>query len=82
MLDAKPEEAGRLVLRVNPANTSRDCSSCGNRKTDLALFDRTYVCEHCGVVLDRDINAARNILARARATTGAGTAPVHVASAA
>lgn len=76
LLDAKAEEAGRLVIRVNPAYTSRDCSGCGHRKTDLTLSDREYLCTNCGVVLDRDINAARNILTRA------GTAHRAAASAA
>lgn len=68
MLDAKAEEAGRRVVRVNPAYTSRDCSQCGHRKTELPLSDRVYECEHCGVVLDRDVNAAHNILHRVGTT--------------
>jgi putative transposase len=55
--------AGRRLVAVNPAYTSQDCSQCGHRKTDLTLADRTYTCACCGVVLDRDRNASRNILA-------------------
>jgi putative transposase len=55
--------AGRKFVAVNPAYTSQDCSRCGHRKTDLTLADRTYTCPCCGVILDRDYNAAKNILA-------------------
>ena len=41
--------------------SSKTCSSCGNIKHDLKLSDRTYVCEHCGAVIDRDYNAAINL---------------------
>jgi len=67
LIACKAEWAGRRFVAVNPAYTSQDCSGCGHRKTDLTLADRTYVCAHCGLVLDRDCNAARNILARGRA---------------
>jgi len=62
LLSYKAAWAGRKFAAVNPAYTSQDCSSCGHRKTDLTLADRTYTCPCCGVVLDRDLNAARNIL--------------------
>lgn len=45
--------------------SSKACSACGAVKTKLALSERTYTCEHCGLTLDRDINAARNIAAAA-----------------
>ena len=61
--------AGRRFLAVNPAETSQDCSGCGHRQT-LSLADRLYTC--CGLVLDRDRNAARNILRLARALLGLG----------
>jgi putative transposase len=63
LLSYKAVWAGRKVVAVNPAYTSQDCSSCGHRKTDLSLADRTYTCSCCGVVLDRDLNASLNILA-------------------
>jgi putative transposase len=53
--------AGRRYVAVNPAYTSQDCSGCGHRRT-LSLSDRTYTCPCCGLVIDRDLNAARNIL--------------------
>jgi putative transposase len=54
--------AGRTFVAVNPAYTSQDCSSCGHRQS-LTLADRTYTCPCCGMILDRDLNASRNILA-------------------
>jgi putative transposase len=41
--------------------SSKTCSGCGRRKPRLLLSERTYVCEHCGLVLDRDLNAAINL---------------------
>ena len=51
---------GKPVVKVPPAYTSQDCSSCGNR-VKKSLSERTHVCA-CGCVLDRDENAAKNIL--------------------
>ncbi len=42
--------------------TTKICSRCGNRKEDITLSDRTYKCESCGLVIDRDLNSAINIL--------------------
>lgn len=42
--------------------SSKTCSCCRAKRDDLTLRDRTYVCPHCGVVIDRDLNAARNLL--------------------
>lgn len=54
---------GKFVIAVNPQYTSQQCSSCGNlvKKT---LSVRTHICD-CGCVLDRDENAAKNILQKA-----------------
>lgn len=41
--------------------SSKRCSNCGHIKTDLKLSDRTYVCEYCGMTLNRDLNAAINL---------------------
>jgi putative transposase len=60
ILKYKAENAGKLVVEVDPKNTSRMCSCCGKIKKDLALEDRIYKCA-CGANLDRDINAAKNI---------------------
>jgi putative transposase len=61
-LSHKAVWAGRRCVAVNPAYTSQDCSSCGHRQT-LSLSDRTYHCPCCGLVIDRDLNASKNILA-------------------
>lgn len=58
----KAEWAGKQVVKVNPAYTSQDCSSCGYR-VEKKLSDRVHVCPACSLELDRDINAAKNILA-------------------
>jgi putative transposase len=63
MTIAKAEEAGRTVILVNPRNTSKMCSSCGEL-VQKTLRDRTHTCPTCGLVLDRDQNAALNILHR------------------
>jgi len=41
--------------------SSKVCSNCGNKKKDLQLSDRTYICESCGLEIDRDVNAAINL---------------------
>jgi len=58
----------KITVAVNPQYTSQECSSCGEivKKT---LSTRTHVCK-CGCVLDRDENAARNILSRGLGTVG------------
>jgi putative transposase len=60
---------GVPVIPVEPAFTSQDCSSCG-RRVQKSLSVRTHVCPGCGLALDRDHNAARNILAKACRTGG------------
>ena len=60
ILEAKAVYAGRRVIAVSPAYTSQDCSGCGTR-VPKSLSVRTHVCTKCGLVLDRDENAARNI---------------------
>jgi putative transposase len=63
MLQYKAESAGVVLVKVNPKNTSAKCSSCG-RIVIKSLSNRLHICE-CGLEIDRDYNAARNILARA-----------------
>lgn len=41
--------------------SSKTCSGCGNKKDKLSLSERTYECENCGLVIDRDLNAANNL---------------------
>jgi len=58
----KAEEAGREVVRVNPAYTSQTCSACGHRQP-MPLSVRVYECPHCSLVIHRDHNGSLNILA-------------------
>lgn len=62
ILAYKLHARGRRLVRVNPAYTSQDCSRCACR-TDCGSCE-TYTCVACGLVIDRDVNAAKNILAR------------------
>ena len=61
MIKYKCEFHGRVFCEVTPHNTSRKCSCCGWIKEDLTLDIREWVCQECGVIHDRDINAAENI---------------------
>jgi putative transposase len=61
VLISKAESAGRRVVEVNPAYTSQDCSGCGYR-AKKKLSERWHFCPNCGLSLDRDTNAALNIL--------------------
>ncbi|NVO66923.1 RNA-guided endonuclease InsQ/TnpB family protein [Methanofollis tationis] len=58
---SKAEEAGSRVILVNPRNTSQMCSRCG-MIVAKTLSDRVHSCPHCGLVMDRDQNAAINIM--------------------
>jgi putative transposase len=53
----------KLMISVEPYNTSVDCSRCGN-KVPKSLAVRIHTCERCGLVIDRDYNASLNILQR------------------
>jgi IS605 OrfB family transposase len=67
---------GRLVVADRFYPSSKICSGCGAVKAKLPLRVRTFACDTCGLVLDRDLNAARNLaaLAAAASTTGTGVA--------
>lgn len=64
MLCYKAEEAGSEVIEVDAKNTSQICSHCGFH-VEKKLQVRIHRCENCGLELDRDHNAAINILNRA-----------------
>ncbi len=64
----KAEKAGLLVVPVSAHNTSQNCSRCGE-KVPKKLHVRVHDCPHCGLVLDRDWNAAINIKNRADGQT-------------
>ena len=68
LLNEKAESAGVKMVYVNPQGTSQECSSCGAEvKKDLST--RVHRC-NCGLVLDRDVNAAINILHRGISIAG------------
>jgi transposase len=69
ILEGKAVYAGRRVVAVPPAYTSQDCSGCGER-VEKSLSVRTHICPSCGLVLDRDENAARNIQGAGQALRG------------
>ena len=60
-LSYKAEYAGQNVIQVNPAFTSQTCSQCGSRHK-LKLSDRMYHCPCCDLSINRDRNAALNIM--------------------
>lgn len=74
MLEYKAESAGTRCVAVNPARTSQACSGCGSIVVK-SLSVRTHICPDCGLTLDRDVNAACNILALGR-SAWALTCPV------
>jgi putative transposase len=62
LLDYKTTwRGGRPVVADRWYPSSKTCSGCGAVKAKLALAERTYRCNRCGLVLDRDLNAARNL---------------------
>jgi putative transposase len=68
-LTYKAEEAGKWAVPVNPRNTTINCSGCGE-KVPKTLAQRTHSCPVCGLTLDRDHNAAINILALGKSAAG------------
>ena len=70
----KAEEAGGSVVRVAAKDTTQQCSGC-HRIVPKDLSVRWHSCPHCGTELDRDHNAAKNILRRYHEHTGAGRVP-------
>jgi putative transposase len=82
MLESKAASKGVKVIKVDPANTSKTCSSCGT-VTDIKLGEDTFKCPVCGLILGRDHNAALNIKRLAAQSLGdipegpKGNADVH-----
>ncbi|HIK06990.1 MAG TPA: IS200/IS605 family element transposase accessory protein TnpB [Trichormus sp. M33_DOE_039] len=60
---------GKITIAVAPHWTSQNCSNCGETVVKT-LSTRTHECTYCGTVLDRDVNAALNILAKGLSTAG------------
>ena len=69
MLRYKVECAGSRLIEVDPYDTSQDCSGCGT-KVLKKLANRKHECPRCMLSIDRDLNAARNILHRAGVGSG------------
>ena len=65
MIAYKVESTGGQLIQVDPRGTTQMCSGCGET-VPKDLSQRIHACPSCGLVLDRDHNAALNILARGR----------------
>ncbi|WP_328663432.1 IS607 family element RNA-guided endonuclease TnpB [Streptomyces sp. NBC_00328] len=71
----RQRHATRIIAADRWFPSSKTCSGCGTVKAKLPLHIRTYECDACGLVIDRDDNAARNLAAlAATAVTGTGVA--------
>jgi len=62
-LTYKAERIGKRIIKIDESNTSKQCCMCGNKKK-LSLADRTYQCDYCGNIMNRDENSAVNIMVR------------------
>lgn len=71
MLEYKCEREGTHFVAVDPTDTTKECASCGV-KTDKPLWVREHSCPACGFEMDRDANAAINILSRGFEQLGVG----------
>jgi len=67
-------KGGRLIVANRWYPSSKTCSACGWQKPSLMLKERIFTCETCGLVLDRDQNAARNLLGLAASGADSGNA--------
>ncbi len=65
----KAAYAGKQAVAVPPAYTSQECSRCGEL-VQKSLSVRTHICPSCGLMMDRDTNAALNILRAGQARQG------------
>ncbi|SQD95064.1 transposase (fragment) [Parafrankia sp. Ea1.12] len=74
VLRAKTESAGRVVVEVNPANTSRTCVVCGHCHADNRRTQAAFTCVACAHAAHADVNAAINILRVGLARQGAEAA--------
>jgi len=69
MIRYKAESAGCNVILVDPWDTTKTCSNCGNIQKKH-IYERQHCCAVCGIVYTRDVNAAINILKKALSTSG------------
>ena len=81
MIEYKAARAGRHLIVIGRwYPSSKTCSACGHLLADLSLKTRTWQCPSCGTRHDRDINAAKNILAAGLAVTACGADVRHSGS--
>lgn len=73
ILEGKAESAGREFYAVNPRGTSQECSRC-HAEVRKKLSVREHRCPYCGLVEDRDINAAKNVKRRGQRLQGGAAA--------
>jgi transposase len=73
----KAAATGRLVAKVEPRNTSQQCSQCGDTGERKTLNVRRWVCPACRTEHDRDINAAKNIKQHFEQDSGACSSGVR-----
>ena len=74
MLEYKAKWYGKTLLKIDRFYpSSKTCHYCGHVKEDLSLSDRYYTCPNCGELIDRDLNAAKNILDEGLRNISAGT---------
>ena len=75
MLQYKAEWNVKQVVKIGRYYpSSKTCHHCGYVNQDLSLSDRQWTCPACGTVMDRDVNAAQNILDEGLRIISAGTA--------
>ena len=77
MIRYKAENAGSYFVEVNPRYTSQKCSECG-AIVQKSLSVRTHICPECSLVIDRDLNASKNILRAGIALGGEMGLPVSL----
>jgi putative transposase len=79
MIEYKAARAGRHLIVIGRwYPSSKTCSSCGHLLAELALSTRTWQCPSCGTRHDRDVNAAKNILAAGLAVSACGADVRHL----
>jgi putative transposase len=81
MIEYKAARAGRHLIVIDRWHpSSKTCSDCGHLLAELSLSTRTWQCPSCGTRHDRDINAAKNILAAGLAVSACGAGIRHSGS--
>lgn len=74
MLEYKAKWYGKTLVKIGRFYpSSKTCHHCGHVNDDLSLADRYYTCPYCGELIDRDLNAAKNILDEGLRNISAGT---------